>query len=259
MRMGGGACRYAGIDLALFRAGWDGPIVGAVASIAFRPGRFGNATQLGRKDLHQRPRGPVHGHLRGVRLPDMHLGKQLAAFSRLPRPAQGFYLRAAARAIRAGDRWSLKIAVRPLELGKLLELGAGGPVAELGTGTGWCALALAACGCDVFTCDPLEPPQRQLYLPLVAPEAVERIHFSNRRGEQGPLGDESFPLVFVDASHQRDETIAIFEAWKPAVASGGAIAFHDYISAWPGVVEAIDMLGLEGETYGSLFVWRKRR
>jgi predicted O-methyltransferase YrrM len=187
----------------------------------------------------------------------MRLASQLAAFARLPRPAQTFYLRAALTAIRAGDQWSLKIAVRPRELEKLLQLSGGGPVAEIGTGTGWCALALAACGCQVVTCDRIEPPQRERYIALVAPEAVHRIRFSKRRGEQGPAEDMSFPLLFVDASHIRDETIATFEAWEPAVAPGGAVAFHDYAPAWPGVVEAVDALGLEGETCGVLFVWRK--
>jgi predicted O-methyltransferase YrrM len=187
----------------------------------------------------------------------MRVGKQLLAFLRLPSPAQQFYVRAAAAAIRARDGWSLRIGVRPLEFRKLLELAAGGRVAEIGTGTGWCALALASCGCDVFTCDPLEPRQRELYLSLVAPAVAKRVQFANRPGEQGPPRGESFPLVFVDASHERDATVAIFEAWQSAVAPGGAVAFHDYISAWPEVVEAIHVLGLEGETYGSLFVWRK--
>jgi SAM-dependent methyltransferase len=187
----------------------------------------------------------------------MHLAKQLMAFLRLPRPVQRFYLRATATAIRANDRWSLRSAIRPLELQKLLELAEGGPVAELGTGTGWSALALAECGFDVFTVDPVKPPHRRLYPPLVAREAVARVRFSDRRGEQGPPAGATFPLVFIDASHKRDNTIAIFNAWRAAVAPGGAVAFHDYSPAWPGVVEAIDALSLDGETCGSLFVWRK--
>jgi hypothetical protein len=52
--------------------------------------------------------------------------------------------------------------------------------------------------------------------------------------------------VFIDASHERDETIAIFRAWENAVVADGAVAFHDYIPAWPGVVEAIHALGPKG-------------
>jgi hypothetical protein len=65
--------------------------------------------------------------------------QHVTAFVRLLRPAQRFYLRAVITATRARDGWSLKIAVRPFELEKLLQLGQCGPVAEVGTGTGWCA------------------------------------------------------------------------------------------------------------------------
>jgi hypothetical protein len=189
----------------------------------------------------------------------MRLGKQLAAFLRLPWPAQRFYWRAGTRAIRARDGWSLKIAVRPLELEKLLELAKGGPVAEIGTGTGWCALLLAACGAEVFTCDRIEPPQRRLYRSLVSAETAERVCFSHRPGEDPPPENISFKLLFIDASHMRDETILTFRAWEAAVDPGGAVAFHDYTPAWPGVAEAIEALGLEGATHGNLFVWQKPR
>jgi Methyltransferase domain len=188
----------------------------------------------------------------------MRVASQLIAFARLPRPARLFYLRAVATAIRTRDRWSLRIAVRPLELGKLVVLAGDGPVAELGTGTGWSALALAACGCNVFTCDPIDPPQRQRYLELLPPEVSRRVEFSGRRGEEGPPGRQRYTLVFVDASHRRDETVAMFEAWRPAIAAGGAIAFHDYSPAWPEVVEATDALSLDGEVFGSLFIWREQ-
>jgi hypothetical protein len=157
----------------------------------------------------------------------------------------------------------LAIAVRPLEFEKLLELAQHGPVAEIGigigigTGTGWCALLLASCDVEVFTCDPHEPPERGLYLPLVSGEVARRVQFSSRRGQDGAPGDFAVMLLFLDASHTRDETISIFRAWEPAVAPGGAIAFHDYTRAWPGVVEAVHALEVEGSTHGALFVWQK--
>jgi hypothetical protein len=187
----------------------------------------------------------------------VRLGRHLLAFLGLPRAAQRFYLRAVLKAVRARDRWSLAIAVRPLEFEKLLELAQHGQVAEIGTGTAWGALLLASCGVEVFTCDPHEPPQRTLYLPLVSVEVARRVHFSNRRGEDGAPGGFNVMLLFLDASHTRNETISIFRAWEPAVAPGGAVAFHDYTHAWPGVVEAVQALGLEGSTHGALFVWQK--
>jgi hypothetical protein len=189
----------------------------------------------------------------------VRLWRHLLAFRRLPWAAQRFYLRAGFRAVRARDSWSLRIAVRPLELEKLLELAESGPIAEIGSGTGWCALLLASCGVEVFTCDPHEPPQRRLYLPLVSAEVARRVRFSNRRGEDGAPPDLSVVLLFLDASHTRDETISVFRAWEAAVAPGGAVAFHDYTRAWPEVAEAVDALGLEGTTHGALFVWQKHR
>jgi hypothetical protein len=60
----------------------------------------------------------------------------------------------------------------------------------------------------------------------------------------------------VDSSHERQETIDTFHAWRPALAPGAAIAFHDYENPrYPGVSEAIAELDLRGESSGQLFIW----
>jgi predicted O-methyltransferase YrrM len=144
----------------------------------------------------------------------------------LPMPVARFWFRARRVAARTGDEFSPISVTRPAELRRILRLaGHGGHVVELGTGTGWTAIALALAG-----------------------------------GEEGPRpGAPPAGLVFVDSSHERAETLASFRAWEPALAPGGAIAFHDYCEpGYPGVSEAIGELGLDGEVHGSLFVWRKR-
>ena len=45
--------------------------------------------------------------------------------------------------------------------------------------------------------------------------------------------------------------------WRPALAPDAIVAFHDYDHPdFPGVREAIEELGLDGEARGGLFVWR---
>ncbi len=63
----------------------------------------------------------------------------------LPRRVALLALRAQARARRTGDAFSLASATRPADLARILRLAAGRrDVVELGTGTAWTAVALAA-------------------------------------------------------------------------------------------------------------------
>jgi hypothetical protein len=77
-------------------------------------------------------------------------------------------------------------------------------------------------------------------------------------GERGPAGRGLRPdLLFVDGSHERDSTIATFEAWRGALAGGAVVVFHDYGNpAYPGVEEAVEALGLDGAAERDVFVWR---
>ena len=79
-----------------------------------------------------------------------------------------------------------------------------------------------------------------------------------RPGRGGPARPavRTFDFVFIDGSHERERTIATFEAWRDHVAPGGVIAFHDWENpAYPGVTEAIREMGLDGEVRGDVFVW----
>jgi predicted O-methyltransferase YrrM len=170
-----------------------------------------------------------------------------------------FYFRARRLAARTGDGWSLGSATKPESLALLLRLAHGRrAVVEIGTGTAWttAALALADPARRVVSYDPIVRPERERYLDLCG--VRERVELRERGGEAGPApGDAGPDFVFVDGSHEKGLTIDTFEAWREALAPGGAIAFHDYGNElYPGVTEAIRELGLRGDVERDVFVWR---
>ncbi len=112
---------------------------------------------------------------------------------------------------------------------------------------------------------PRRPPlARGGYLGLLPAGARARITCLRAGGEAGPLaGERGVDLLFVDGSHEREETLPTVRAWSYALRPGAAVAFHDYGPGpdgapprYPGVAEAVAELGLEGELRGDLFVWR---
>jgi predicted O-methyltransferase YrrM len=180
---------------------------------------------------------------------------------RLPPRVALFYSRARRLAAREGDEWSLRSATRPESLARILRLARGRKrVVEIGTGTAWttAALLIADRQRHVLSFDPRVWPQRDRYLQLARPGATARLELVEGGGEQGP-GERPWraDMLFVDGSHERDLTIATFEAWRGALAEGAVVAFHDYENPdYPGVTEAIRALGLHGEADGDVFVWR---
>jgi predicted O-methyltransferase YrrM len=179
----------------------------------------------------------------------------------LPPRVAWFYFRARRTAARDGDEWSLKSATKPESLALLLRLAEGRrAVVEIGTGTAWttAALALADPRRTVVSYDPFVRPERDRYLELAGAGAAGRIELIEAGGEAGPPPEGPAPdFVFVDGSHEKELTIRTFEAWRGALAPGGAIAFHDYGNElYPGVTEALEELGLEGEVERDVFVWR---
>ena len=178
---------------------------------------------------------------------------------RLPPRVAWFYWRAWRARARMDDHFSLGGATKPRELLPLLRAARGSDlVVEVGTGTGWTAIALALAdrGRRVVTFDVAHRPQRDRYLQLVPPAARSRIEFVIGPGEAVPDGLDGVGLVFIDAAHDKASTRAAWEAWRPRLAPGGAVAFHDYGDPqWPGVTEAIGELGLRGDVSHRLFVW----
>jgi predicted O-methyltransferase YrrM len=181
---------------------------------------------------------------------------------RLPPRVAAFYLRARRTASRQGDGFSIDSATPPNSMRRLLAVARDARrVVEIGTGTAWGAIGLALADPErqVVSYDPVARPERELYLELAGTGVRSRIELRGEPGEAGPsAGDPAPELVFVDGSHERERTVQTFRVWRDPLASGGAIAFHDYgNAAYPGVTEAIEELGLEGEVVKDLFVWRK--
>ena len=180
----------------------------------------------------------------------------------LPPRVAWFYFRATRLALRAGDERALQAASGPESLRRLLAVAEGRHnVVEIGTAAGWTAIALALADSDrrVTTFDPTPWPTREQYLRLVPEGARRRVEFVDVPGTDGAgLFSGSADLVFVDGDHSREATIAHMQVWRPLLAPGGVVVFHDYENeGWPGVAEAVRELGLTGETPGgALFVWR---
>jgi predicted O-methyltransferase YrrM len=135
-------------------------------------------------------------------------------------------------------------------------------VVELGTGTAWTAISLA-----------LADPERRVvsydipdlsrdvgpkhYLELVREHVRDRIELIVAPGSTGPQEAEPVELLYIDSSHEQEQTIEEVRAWQPHLRSGALVLFDDYAkSLYPGVREAIEHLGLEGERRGKLFIHR---
>ena len=189
------------------------------------------------------------------------LGLQAASLARLPRPVASFWIRAMRRAQAERDTWSIDVACRPAELRVLLDALSGAPrIAEVGTAAAWttCCLALAQPGREVHSWDVEAHPERERYLALLTPADRARVHLHDRPGGLGPADPPPVDAVFIDSSHELEETVATFRTWEPALSPGGVVGFHDYADdAYPGVTQAVRELGLQGEARGHLFVWRK--
>lgn len=71
--------------------------------------------------------------------------------------------------------------------------------------------------------------------------------------------DESLDFVYLDAAHDEASVAADIAAWLPKIKPGGVLAGHDYHTAWPGVVIAVDAaFGKAHEIVcQQTWVWRK--
>jgi predicted O-methyltransferase YrrM len=190
----------------------------------------------------------------------MGVRARAADWRALPPRVAWFRTRAERVAKRSGDEFSRLSVTRADELAHLIKLARERRfVVELGTGTAWTtiSLALADSGRTVVSYDPVVQDTRERYLEL-AGSARERIVLVQQPGESGPRPqDPPAELLFIDSSHDRDHTLAEFAAWRDALAPRAVVAFHDYDEpAYPGVTEAVRELGLDGEVFGHLFIWR---
>ena len=62
---------------------------------------------------------------------------------------------------------------------------------------------------------------------------------------------ESLDFVFLDAAHDFGNVVTDIEAWLPKVRPTGVLAGHDYLSCWPGVVQAVEAnFGTHARVFG---------
>jgi predicted O-methyltransferase YrrM len=188
----------------------------------------------------------------------------LFALRVLPPRVARFYWSAWRRALRDDDRFSVASAARPAELRQLLGLARGRRVVvELGTGTGWSAIALALDdrARRIVSYDPSVRAERDAYLALAGADARARVELRAEPDSAGAhAGDAPVELLFVDSEHEREPVLAAFAAWRDALAPHAVVVFHDYgHPQYPGVREAVGELALSGEEVGGVFVWRAPR
>ena len=66
--------------------------------------------------------------------------------------------------------------------------------------------------------------------------------------------DESLDAVFIDADHSYEAVKLDIQNWMPKVRKGGILAGHDYNSAWPGVVRAVNEIFPEAQKIDSCWL-----
>jgi predicted O-methyltransferase YrrM len=185
--------------------------------------------------------------------------RTLEAARRLPPRVAVFYVAALALAAVRRDRFTLASATRPGDLERLLSLAdRSRSVVEVGTGPGWSALALALAHPQrqVVSFD-VEPRSAEVYARLVRRAVRDRVAFVLAAGADAAPHADAVDFMFIDSSHELDETVATFQAWRPKLVPGAVVVFHDYGNPqYPGVEQAVTQLGLQGHASGGVFVWR---
>lgn len=120
------------------------------------------------------------------------------------------------------------------------------------------ALALADPARVVVSCDPIVQPGRDRYLRLLGSSALARIKLVGASGvEAAALNVQEVDMLFIDSSHERQATIDEWLVWRPQLAPGGLVIFHDYDHPeFPGVAQAIEHLRLVGRHQAGMFIWQ---
>jgi predicted O-methyltransferase YrrM len=71
--------------------------------------------------------------------------------------------------------------------------------------------------------------------------------------------DKYFDIIYIDASHDYDSVKKDILSWRPKLKPGGVICGDDYISGWPGVIQAVNEVfeGLRVNVVGKQQWWVK--
>ena len=90
------------------------------------------------------------------------------------------------------------------------------------------------------------------------PSVRARIELVRATGlEASALDAQEVDLLFIDSSHERQETIDEWRAWRSRLAAGALVVFHDHDHPeFPGVAQAVEDLGLVGRRHAGMFIWQ---
>lgn len=123
------------------------------------------------------------------------------------------------------------------------------------------ALCVAISRRDVFTLRSAATPRQVAELLRLARGRRRVVELVGASGvEASAMDGPGVDLLFIDASHERQATIDEWRAWRPRLAPGGLVVFHDYDHpGFPGVAQAIAHLGLVGRPHAGMFIWRVPR
>jgi predicted O-methyltransferase YrrM len=179
---------------------------------------------------------------------------------RLPWRVAIFQWRAWRLAAQLDDEFARVSATTAKKLEVILEVAGDGRLAvELGTAHAWTAisLALADPNREVISYDAIERPGPQQYLELVPEQVRQRVTLIAERGDSGPKTDRPVDLLYIDTTHDRDDTLRELGAWRPVLRDGAWVVLDDYIHPdYPGVKEAVSELQLDGEERAGMFTHR---
>lgn len=149
------------------------------------------------------------------------------------------------------------------QLATLLKLaGSAKVVVELGTAQGWTAmsLALAQPEREVTRYDPFERHDPQRYLGARAGEGAPGVTLLLERGDKGPPTNRPVDLLYTDSTDEQADSFRELEAWWPALRPAAWVVLDDFVDpAFPGVIEAVSELRLDGEDRDGLFIHRVTR
>lgn len=179
---------------------------------------------------------------------------------RLPWRVAIFQWRAWRLAARLDDEFARLSASTPKKLEAILSLAGDGRLAvELGTAHAWTtiSLALADPNRHVISYDAIERPGPRQYLELVHEDVRRRVTLVAARGDSGPRTDRPVDFLYIDTTHDRDDTLRELAAWRPVLRVGAWVVLDDYTNPhFPGVKEAVSELRLDGEERAGMFVHR---
>lgn len=82
-------------------------------------------------------------------------------------------------------------------------------------------------------------------------EYIKPIRLSSKEASK-TFEDETLDFIFIDAGHSYEDVYEDLRCWFPKLKKGGFFAGHDYSSAWPGVVKAVQEWAFENKFIISL-------